>query len=92
MIYYFAFFRDTQNYNTEVLSWMVEMDSCLTDSGKLVDNLNQKCSMLVHGIRLGWTISHHVKTVMNFHVALAKPMNKTSVLALCKMIEMLKVG
>lgn len=67
------------------------MDSCLTDSGRLLEDLNRKCSLLVHGIRLASNISHHVKTVMNLHVTLAKPMTKTSVLALCKMIEMLKV-
>lgn len=71
---------------------MVQMDSSLTDSGKLADDLTRKCSLLVQGIRLAWNISHHVKTVMNLHVALSRPMTKTSVLALCKMIEMLKVS
>lgn len=68
------------------------MDSCLIDSGKLSDDLNQKCSMLVHGVRLGWNISNYIKTVMNLHVSLSKPMNKSSVLSLCRMIEMLKVS
>lgn len=82
--------KDAENYHIQVLAWMVQMDSCLTDSGKLLEDLNRKCSLLVQGIRLASSISHHVKTVMNLHVSLSKPMTKASVLALCKMIGMLK--
>ena len=33
-----------------------------------------------------------VKTVMNLHVSLSKPMTKTAVLALCRLLELLKVS
>ncbi|PRD23224.1 UNVERIFIED_CONTAM: Washc4 [Trichonephila clavipes] len=66
------------------------MDSCLKDTGKLLDDLNRKCSLLLQGLKLAWTISHEVKTMMGLHLVLCKPMNKTCVLALCRMIEILK--
>ena len=39
-----------------------------------------------------YNISHLVRTVMNLHVALQKPMTKTAVLSLCRLIELLKVS
>ena len=45
----------------------------------------------VQGLLYGQQIQHLVRTVMNLHVALQKPMTKTAVLALCKMVELLKV-
>ncbi|XP_054723864.1 WASH complex subunit 4-like, partial [Uloborus diversus] len=82
--------KDVQNYYMQVMAWIVEMDSRMIDTGKLLDDLNRKCSLLLQGLRLAWTISHEVKTTMNLHVVLSKPMTKTVVLALCKMIELLK--
>ncbi|CAL1261517.1 unnamed protein product [Larinioides sclopetarius] len=82
--------KDVQNYYVQTLTWMIEMDSCLKDTGKLLDDLNRKCSLLLQGLRLAWNISHTVKTMMSLHIVLSKPMTKTCVLALCRMIEMLK--
>ena len=42
------------------------------------------------GMLFAYNISHLVKTIMNLHVALSKPMTKTFVLALCQLIELLK--
>ncbi|KAG8185393.1 hypothetical protein JTE90_018615 [Oedothorax gibbosus] len=82
--------KDVQNYYIQALTWMIEMDSCLNDTGKLPDDLNRKCNLLLQGLKLAWSINHLVKTVTNLHVLLAKPMTKTCVLALCKLVEMLK--
>ena len=43
------------------------------------------------GLLYAYNISHLVRTVMNLHVALSKPMNKSAVLSLCRLIELLKV-
>ena len=43
------------------------------------------------GLLYAYNISHLVRTVMNLHVALQKPMTKTAVLSLCRLIELLKV-
>ena len=37
-----------------------------------------------------YSIIIQVRTIMNLHVALSKPMTKTAVLAFCKLIELLK--
>jgi WASH complex subunit 7 len=46
--------------------------------------------ILLQGIQYACEISHLLKTVTNLHVTLAKPMTKTAVLALCKLVEILK--
>lgn len=45
---------------------------------------------LDQGLLYAYNIHHLLKTIMNLHVSLAKPMTKTSVLALCRLIELLK--
>ncbi|XP_015922482.2 WASH complex subunit 4 [Parasteatoda tepidariorum] len=82
--------KDVSNYFMLTMNWMTKMDSSLTDTGKLLEDLNRKCSLLLQGLKLAWTINHQVKTIMNLHVSLSKPMTKTCVLALCRMIEMIK--
>lgn len=82
--------KDVQNCFIQTFTWMVEMESCLKDTGKLLEDLNRKCSLLLQGLKLAWTISHEVKTIMGMHIVLCKPMTKSCVLALCRMIEILK--
>ena len=48
-------------------------------------------SPFFQGLLYAQNIQHLVRTVMNLHVAMQKPMTKTAVLALCKLIELLKV-
>ncbi|XP_035226740.1 WASH complex subunit 4-like, partial [Stegodyphus dumicola] len=55
--------KDAQNFYVQVMAWMIEMDSCLTDTGQLLEDLNRKCALLLQGLKLAWNISHQVKTV-----------------------------
>ncbi|XP_076340851.1 strumpellin and WASH-interacting protein isoform X2 [Tachypleus tridentatus] len=83
--------KDAQISYHQVTSWMIRMElAAQPDGERLLEDLNHRTSLLVQGLMLSWSISNQVKTVMNLHVTLAKPMTKTSVLALCRMIEMLK--
>lgn len=43
------------------------------------------------GVFLAYSIRHVLTTVMNLHVTCNKAMNKTSVLALCRLMELLQV-
>lgn len=43
------------------------------------------------GILIAHTVSHLVRTVMNMHLVLSKPLTKAAVLALCRLTELLKV-
>ena len=38
------------------------------------------------------TVSHLVRTIMNMHLVLSKPLTKAAVLALCRLTELLKVN
>lgn len=80
----------TQDLHCQVATWMIHMDSSLGDTGRVLEDLKRKCYLLNKGLDLAWNISCYLKTVMNLHVPLSKPMTKSSVLCLCKMIEMLK--
>lgn len=83
--------KDVQALHVQVSSWLLRMESAFQkDTDKLLEDLNRRSSLLLQGIYFGWYISHQVTTVMNLHVALSKPMTKSSVLLLGKMIEMMK--
>jgi WASH complex subunit 7 len=48
------------------------------------------CPILLQGVHYAFEISCVLKTITNLHVTLEKPMTKTAVLALCKLVELLK--
>ncbi|XP_078343242.1 WASH complex subunit 4-like [Oculina patagonica] len=82
--------RDSQLYQMQVSSWMVHMESALSKGGSLVDDLNARCVLFIKGVLIAHTVSHLVRTVMNMHLVLSKPLTKTAVLALCRLTELLK--
>lgn len=49
-------------------------------------------SLPSQGFLYAYGISTMVKTTMNLYMSMQKPMTKTSVKALCRLIELLKVG
>lgn len=55
-----------------------------------VKNLQEKCSLLTQGIKLMKKISELVKWITNLHAAEGRPMVVSVLLALCKLIEVLK--
>nr|KAG5706407.1 hypothetical protein BaRGS_033168 [Batillaria attramentaria] len=82
--------REMQSYTTQVSAWMVRMESNLARGNTLMEDLNNRCVLFIQGLLYAYNISHLVKTVMNLHVSLQKPMTKTAVLSLCRLIELLK--
>ena len=48
--------------------------------------------VVVQGVLIAHTVSHLVRTIMNMHLVLSKPLTKAAVLALCRLTELLKVN
>ncbi|XP_021927247.1 WASH complex subunit 4 isoform X2 [Zootermopsis nevadensis] len=84
--------QKAQSLPKEVRTFCLQMETTLKrDSTVLkLEDLNQRCDLFLQGVQYACEISHLLKTVTNLHVTLAKPMTKTSVLALCKLVELLK--
>ncbi|XP_071809991.1 WASH complex subunit 4-like [Asterias amurensis] len=82
--------REVQVYYMQVCSWMIKMESSLTSANTVMEDLTHKCNLFIHGLLFAFNISNLVRTVMNLHAHMNKPMTKTAVLALCRLIEMLK--
>jgi len=49
-------------------------------------------SVFQQGILYAYSISTIIKTTMNMYMSMQRPMTKTSVKALCRLVELLKVG
>ncbi|XP_065176385.1 WASH complex subunit 4-like [Sycon ciliatum] len=82
--------RDAHNYYLQVTQWAVRMENTLRRGNSLAEDLSNRAVVFITGLLYAYQLSHHVRTVMNLHVRLQKPMNKSSVLALCRMVELMK--
>ncbi|KAM9807729.1 WASH complex subunit 4 [Neosynchiropus ocellatus] len=85
--------KDVQSYYVFVTSWMMKMEAILSKepkSDKLAEDLNVRCTVFVQGILYAYSISTIIKTTMNMYMSMQKPMTKTSVKALCRLVELLK--
>uniref|UniRef100_A0A8C2WX21 WASH complex subunit 4 n=1 Tax=Cyclopterus lumpus TaxID=8103 RepID=A0A8C2WX21_CYCLU len=90
-----ALTKDVQSYYVFVTSWMMKMESILSTenkSDKLAEDLNSRCNVFVQvrGILYAYSISTIIKTTMNMYMSMQRPMTKTSVKALCRLVELLK--
>uniref|UniRef100_A0A671RBT2 WASH complex subunit 7-like n=1 Tax=Sinocyclocheilus anshuiensis TaxID=1608454 RepID=A0A671RBT2_9TELE len=85
--------KDMQSYYIFVTSWMMKMESILSKEpkpDKLSEDLSNRCNIFVQGILYAYSISTIVKTTMNIYMSMQRPMTKTSVKALCRLVELLK--
>uniref|UniRef100_A0A672RNR3 WASH complex subunit 4 n=1 Tax=Sinocyclocheilus grahami TaxID=75366 RepID=A0A672RNR3_SINGR len=85
--------KDMQSYYIFVTSWMMKMESILSKEpkpDKLSEDLSNRCNIFVQGILYAYSISTIVKTTMNMYMSMQRPMTKTSVKALCRLVELLK--
>ncbi|KAL6107078.1 washc4 [Pungitius sinensis] len=85
--------KDVQSYYVFVTSWMMKMESILSTehkSGKLSEDLSSRCNVFVQGILYAYSIGTIIKTTMNMYMSMQRPMTKTSVKALCRLVELLK--
>ncbi|XP_022527985.1 WASH complex subunit 4 [Astyanax mexicanus] len=85
--------KDVQSYYVFVTSWMMKMEAILSKEqrpDKLAEDLSNRCNVFVQGILYAYSISTIIKTTMNLYMSMQKPMTKTSVKALCRLVELLK--
>ncbi|KAK7813734.1 hypothetical protein U0070_001440, partial [Myodes glareolus] len=85
--------KDVQSYYVFVSSWMMKMESMLSKEqrmDKFAEDLTNRCNVFIQGFLYAYSISTIIKTTMNLYMSMQKPMTKTSVKALCRLIELLK--
>ncbi|XP_012874568.1 PREDICTED: WASH complex subunit 7 [Dipodomys ordii] len=85
--------KDVQSYYVFVSSWMMKMESILSKEqrmDKFAEDLTNRCNIFIQGFLYAYGISTIIKTTMNLYMSMQKPMTKTSVKALCRLIELLK--
>ncbi|TWW75650.1 WASH complex subunit 4 [Takifugu flavidus] len=85
--------KDVQSYYVFVASWMMKMESILSkehQNDKLTEDLNSRCNVFVQGVLYAYSIGTIIRTTMNMHMSMQRPMTKTSVKALCRLVELLK--
>ena len=77
-------------------SWMIHMErqlgssSGLKTDASLVNQLDDRCRLLMTGLSHAQSLSNWITTTLNICAVLSKPMSKSAVLALCRSVELLK--
>ena len=64
--------------------------SDLKSDTPLVDQLEERCDLLIAGLAHAQSLSAWIATTLNVCAVLSKPMAKSAVLALCRALELLK--
>lgn len=82
--------RTCQLMYIEVSSWMIRMESS-TKYTKDSHSVRHRAGLFINGLLSAYKITHYVKTMMNYHSHMRKPMTKSTLLHLCKLLELLKV-
>ncbi|KAF4800311.1 WASH complex subunit 4 [Turdus rufiventris] len=85
--------KDMQSYYVFVSSWMTKMESILSKeqrTAKFSEDLSNRCNVFIQGFLYAYSLSTTIKTTMNLYMTMQKPMTKTSVKALCRLVELLK--
>ncbi|KAH1185632.1 hypothetical protein KIL84_018381 [Mauremys mutica] len=57
---------------------------------KFSEDLSNRCNVFIQGFLYAYSLSTIIKTTMNLYMSMQKPMTKTSVKALCRLVELLK--
>ncbi|KAM3833616.1 WASH complex subunit 4 isoform 2-T2 [Vipera latastei] len=85
--------KEMQSYYVFVNSWMMKMESLLSREQRLdrfAEDLSNRCNVFIQGFLYAYSLRNIITTTMNLHMSMQKPMTKTSVKALCRLVELLK--
>ncbi|XP_017774275.1 PREDICTED: WASH complex subunit 7 [Nicrophorus vespilloides] len=84
--------KETHALCIQACYWFIEVERIVKDdmSRYKVKQLHETCNMFVDGIKILKRISEFIKWVTNLHADNGRPMTKSVLLALCKLVEVLK--
>jgi WASH complex subunit 7 len=85
--------KETQTYGVQICNWVYKMHTALkVDSSTLkLEHLRQRCNLFLQGLQFAGQISQIVKSTANLCIFFKQPMQKSCVLAICKLVEFLKI-
>uniref|UniRef100_A0A1I8FC38 WASH-7_mid domain-containing protein n=1 Tax=Macrostomum lignano TaxID=282301 RepID=A0A1I8FC38_9PLAT len=83
--------RDAQALLSLVQSWSARMEGSFRRADSVAGDLNVKASLLLEGLSLAFRLRHLVTTVLTLHSRTQTRVTKPCLLAMFRMIELLKV-
>ncbi|XP_022901254.1 WASH complex subunit 4 [Onthophagus taurus] len=84
--------KDTNLIYLHAYNWMVDINSLtkVNMSQLQVHHLNEACNLLIDGVKMSKKFCELLKWITNLHADEGKPMSKSVLVVLCKLIEILK--
>ncbi|XP_063238126.1 WASH complex subunit 4 isoform X2 [Bacillus rossius redtenbacheri] len=84
--------REAQQLTFQIALWSVQLEATLkqeSTSLKLED-LSHRCNLYLQGLQHAGYVRCLAQTLTNLHVSLSRPMPKTAVASLCRLVELVK--
>ncbi|KAG8329873.1 hypothetical protein J6590_077175 [Homalodisca vitripennis] len=79
-------------FSFQVFSWIIQMESTLKKdlSHFKFDEIKIRCNLYLEGVQLSLKMHKLLTSLTNLHGSMAKPMTKSSVIGLCRLVELVK--
>ncbi|XP_054280077.1 WASH complex subunit 4-like [Macrosteles quadrilineatus] len=80
------------SFSFQVFAWILQMESILKKdlANFKVDDIKVMCNYYLEGIQLSLKMHKLLTNLTNLHGSMAKPMTKSSVIGLCRLVELVK--
>uniref|UniRef100_A0A1B6CFX9 WASH complex subunit 4 N-terminal domain-containing protein n=1 Tax=Clastoptera arizonana TaxID=38151 RepID=A0A1B6CFX9_9HEMI len=84
--------KKVQMFSFQMFSWTVQIEVCLQQDlcNFKSEDMKIMCNLLCEGVQLSSKMQCFLNTLTNLHGALGKPMTKSCVIILCKLVENVK--
>lgn len=85
--------KDCRSYCSDISLWILKVEKSLTccPFDLRIEQFKELATLLVNGIQTSGHLSYMIKGVINAHENLQIPMPKQTLLAICKLMELLKL-
>ncbi|XP_055688108.1 WASH complex subunit 4 [Lutzomyia longipalpis] len=83
--------KEVNSFAFRTLSWTLQMmaEQKMAKSEVKIDQIRVRASLFTTGVKLAGQMSHLIKCVTNLHVIVQQPMQKHTLMNVCKLLELL---
>ncbi|XP_026472062.1 WASH complex subunit 4-like [Ctenocephalides felis] len=84
--------KDSHNTALQIFTWILEISAILQEGANnlKLEHLTQRTHLLLQGLTHACYLNYTIKSITNLHMAQNKPMTKSCLLSVCKLVELLK--
>ncbi|GAB0101012.1 WASH complex subunit 4 [Sergentomyia squamirostris] len=85
--------KEVNSFAYATMSWILQMvaEYRMAKNEVKIDQIRRRASLFAGGLKLAGKMSHCIKCITNLHVICQQPMQKITVMSVCKLLEVREV-